>query len=339
MPLLPLLLLLLLLPPAAVAGKVRHSPSFALDFFPGDGAIAQLALTAANATPAGAISMRPPHARVQYHKPIHFAADADAGFSTYFSFSFSLRPAPKSRAAAASLAFFLKPAAPPSSPTAHALSVAFDAADPSNIRIQTDFSGEKAGLRTGLSAGGAHKLHSWIEYNATSATLRVGLSASGPHDGASQLLQQLDLSALLRGGGGGSRNKLLLAGLASSHANCTLFSWAFRANTGHPYLMHSLPLDPAGLSVATPPADRLHRAAAAASSPYHWVSLLLAAAAGAALTFLVLFVWYSMAARRPVAPVEYPMHPSSSDVVYEKIVLVGVKDIPSAHLASAGNNK
>ncbi|KAM0831026.1 hypothetical protein ACQ4PT_065805 [Festuca glaucescens] len=324
MPLLPLLLLLLLLPSAAVAGKVRHSPSFALDFFPGDGAIAQLALTAANATSAGAISMRSPHARVQYHKPIHFAADA--GFSTYFSFS--LHPAPKS----ASLAFILKPAAP-SSPTSNALSVAFDAADPSNIRIQTDFAGGKAGLRTDLSAG-THKLHSWIEYNATSATLRVGLSASGPHDGASQLLQPLDLSALLRGGSG---NKLLLAGLASSHANCTLFSWAFRANTGHPYLMHSLPLDPTGLSLATPPADRLHRAAA--GNPYHWVSLLLAAAAGAALTFFVLFVWYSMAARRPVAPVEYPMHPSSSDIVYEKIVLVGVKDIPSTDLASAGNNK
>ncbi|XP_047064510.1 uncharacterized protein LOC124672303 [Lolium rigidum] len=329
MPLLPLLLLLLLLPPAAVAGKVRHSPSFALDFFPGDGAIAQLALTAANATPAGAIAMRSPHARVQYHSPIRFAA-ADAGFSTYFSFSFSLRPAPKSRA---SLAFFLKPAAAP--PTAHALSVAFDAADPTNIRIQTDFAGAKAGLRTGLSAAGAHKLHSWIDYNATSATLRVGLSASGPRDGASHLLQHLDLSAFLRGGGGG-RNRLLLAGLASAHANCTLFSWAFRANTAHPYLMHSLPLDPAGLSLATPPADRLHRAA---SSPYHWLSLLLAAAAGAALTFFVLFVWYSMAARRPVAPVEYPMHPSSDDVVYEKIVLVGVKDMPSAHLASAGNNK
>lgn len=331
MPLLPLLLLLLLRPCAAVAGKVRHSPSFALDFFPGDGAIAQLALTAANATPAGAIAMRSPHARVQYHTPIHFAAAADAGFSTYFSFSFSLRPAPKSRA---SLAFFLKPAAAP--PTAHALSVAFDAADPTNIRIQTDFAGAKAGLSTGLSAGGAHKLHSWIDYNATSATLRVGLSASGPRDGASHLLQHLDLSALLHGGGGSGRNRLLLAGLASAHANCTLFSWAFRANTGHPYLMHSLPLDPAGLSLATPPADRLHRAAA--SSPYHWLSLLLAAAAGAALTFFVLFVWYSMAARRPVAPVEYPMHPSSDDVVYEKIVLVGVKDIPSAHLASPGNN-
>lgn len=325
MPPLPVLLLLLLLPAAAVAGKVRHPAPFALDFFPGDGAIAQLALTGANATSAGAISMRSPRARVQYHKPIHFAADA--GFSTYFSFS--LHPIPKSRAAAASLAFFLKPAAP--SPTADALSVAFDAADPSNIHIQTDFAGEKAGLRTGLAAG-THKLHSWIDYNATSATLRVGLSASAPHDGASQLSQPLDLSTLLRGG---SRSKLVLAGLASSHANCTLFSWAFRTINGPPYLMHSLPLDPTGLSLTTPPADRPH--SAAPSNRYHWVSLLFAAACGALLTFFVLFVWYSMGARRPVAPVEYPMHPSSSDIVYEKIVLVGVKDIPSTGVASAGN--
>jgi hypothetical protein len=331
MPLLPLLLLVLLLPPAAVAGKVHHPPSFALDFFPGDGAIAQLALTGANATSAGAVSMRPPRARVQYRKPIRFAAGA--GFSTYFSFS--LRPSPpnKSRAAAASLAFFLAPAAP--GPAAHAVSVAFDAADPTNIRIQIEFAGEKAGLSTDLPAG-ARKLHSWIEYNATSATLRVGLSASGPHGApGSQLSQPLHLSALLRGGGGG-RDKLLLAGFASAHANCTLFSWAFRTVNGPPYLMHSLPLDPSGMStLATPPADRLHRAAA--SNRYHWVSLLLAAAAGAALTFVVLFVWYSMAARRPVAPVEYPMHPSSDDIVYEKIVLVGVKDVPSTNVASTGN--
>uniref|UniRef100_A0ACD5UQD2 Uncharacterized protein n=1 Tax=Avena sativa TaxID=4498 RepID=A0ACD5UQD2_AVESA len=326
MPLLPLLLLLLLLPPVALAGKVRHSPSFALDFFPGDGAIAQLALTGANATSAGAISMRSPHARVQYHKPIHFAADA--GFSTYFSFS--LHPSPKSRAAA-SLTFFLTPAAP--SPTADALSVAFHTADPSNVQIQVDFAGERNGLGTALPAG-SHKLHSWIDYNATSTRLRVGISASAPHDGATLFSLRLDLSTLLRGGG--SRNKLLLAGLSSSDANCTLFSWAFRANTGPPYLMHSMPLDPTGLSLATPPPpDRRHRAAQ--SNRYHWVSLLLAAVAGAALTFFVVFVWYSMGARSPVAPVEYPMHPSSPDIVYEKIVLVGVKDIPSTDVASAGN--
>ena len=336
MTLLPLLLILLL-PSASIATKVHHRPpSFALDFFPGDGAIAQLALTgAANATSAGAISMRAPHARVQYHKPIRFAPHA-TGFSTYFSFS--LHPSPKSHAAGApSLAFFLTPAAAAAPSPADALSVAFDAADPTNVRILIDFAGDRAGLSTDLPAA-TKKLHSWIVYNATSATLLVGLSASGVRQAPGSMTRQpLHLSALLRGGGG--RNKPLLAGLASSHANCTLFSWAFRAVDGPPYLMHSQPLDPAGLTVTTtPPPDRLHRAAPG-SSPYHWVSLLFAAACGALLTFFVLFVWYSVGARRPVAPVEYPMHPSSDDVVYEKIVLVGLKDLPSTGVASAGNNK
>jgi hypothetical protein len=31
------------------------------------------------------------------------------------------------------------------------------------------------------------------------------------------------------------------------------------------------------------------------------------------------------------------MHPSSDDIVYEKIVLVGVKDVPSTNVASTGN--
>ncbi|KAF7001341.1 hypothetical protein CFC21_017036, partial [Triticum aestivum] len=164
-----LLLLLLLLPSAAVAGKARQSSSFALDFFPGDGAIAQLALTGANATSAGDISMRSPRARVQYHKPIHLAPVA-TGFSTYFSFS--LHPSPKSHAA--SIAFFLTPAAP--SPAVNALAVVFAAADSSHIRVQIDLAGETAAQTA--PRGIPKKLHSWIDYNATSATLQVRLSAS-----------------------------------------------------------------------------------------------------------------------------------------------------------------
>uniref|UniRef100_A0A0E0LG19 Legume lectin domain-containing protein n=1 Tax=Oryza punctata TaxID=4537 RepID=A0A0E0LG19_ORYPU len=129
----------------------------------------------------------------------------------------------------------------------------------------------------------------------------------------------------------------MLAGFTSSAANCTLFAWAFRANT----MQHSQPLDPAHL-LTTPPHPRHHRP----PHPHHYpwpaaLSLLFAAASGAMLTFFILFVWYSLlAARRPVAPVTT----SDSDVVYEKIVLVGVKDddapaaIPSPALAVAGNN-
>lgn len=318
-----LLLLLLLLPSAAVAGKARQSSSFALDFFPGDGAVAQLALTGANATSAGDISMRSPRARVQYHKPIHFAPAA-AGFSTYFSFS--LHPSPKSHAA--SLAFFLTPAAPSSpSPAVNALAVVFAAADSSHIRVQIDLAGETAAQTAPRAI--PKKVHSWIDYNATSAMLQVRLSASRlPKPPRALLSHPLHLDSALR-----SSSKPMLAGFASSHANCSLFSWAFRANHGPPYLMHSQPLDPTGLSLTTPPPDRLP--CAPPGNRYPWVSLLLAAACGAVFTFVVLFVWYTMGKRRPVAPVEYPMHPSSSDIVYEKIVLVGVKDLPADVTAAA----
>ncbi|KAF0931505.1 hypothetical protein E2562_004621 [Oryza meyeriana var. granulata] len=117
----------------------------------------------------------------------------------------------------------------------------------------------------------------------------------------------------------------MLAGFTSAAANCTLFAWAFRANT---YPMHSQPLDPAHLITTPPPHRRPH--------PHHYrypwgaaLSLLFAAACGAMLTFFILFVWYSLLARRPVAPV------SPSDLVYEKIVLVGVKDDDAATLAAA----
>ncbi|XP_003561539.1 L-type lectin-domain containing receptor kinase I.9 [Brachypodium distachyon] len=330
----PLLILLLLLPSAAVASnsKVRHS-SFALDFFPGDGALAQLALTGgANATSAGAISMASPHARVQYHKPILLAKAA--GFSTYFSFSLQ-NPIPKSKSkplAAGSLKFFLAPAV--SAPT-DALAVVFSVADvdPSHVRVQIDLPGVNTAVvqaRFSLPVSRAQKLHSWIDYNATSAALQVRLSSSRvpkpPHPLLSHPLHLRPQSSTR-----------MLAGFASSHANCSLFSWAFKASSGPPYLMHSLPLDPTGGSIllTTPPLPHYQPPL---PYRYHWPSLLLAAACGAMLTFFVLFVWYSVATRRPigVTPVEYPMHPSSSDIVYEKIVLVGAKDHP-ANAAAPGN--
>jgi hypothetical protein len=83
--------------------------------------------------------------------------------------------------------------------------------------------------------------------------------------------------------------------------------------------MHSQPLNPTDLLTAPPPPPERRYSPWGAA-----VSLLFAAACGAMVTFFVLFLWYSVTARRPVAPVEYPMH--TSDVVYQKIVLVGVKD-------------
>ncbi|KAF8695521.1 hypothetical protein HU200_037365 [Digitaria exilis] len=285
-PLLSLLLLLLLGAPSAA------SSSFSLDFFPaaGAGAVAQLALSGgANATGA-AVSLASPGARVQYRTPIVFPS-AGAAFSTYFAFALPASPS--------SLAFFLTPsaAAPRSDP---ALAVVFSA---THVRVHL------AG-RVAIQAHYSHArgtLHAWIDYNATSAALHVRLSAATTHPTPPLLSCPLDLSPILRRGP-------VLAGFRTPSGNCTLFSWAFH---GAPYRMHSQPLNPAGLLAMPPPQPPGRR-----YSPWGAaVALFFAAACGAMVTFFVLFLWYSVATRRPVAPVEHP-----SDVVYEKIVLVGVKD-------------
>ncbi|CAN6209073.1 unnamed protein product [Urochloa humidicola] len=283
------LFLLLLLAPAPSAA----SPSFSLDLFPAAGAAAQLALSGgANAT-AAAVSMASPGARVQYRTPIA----AGLAFSTYFAFAL---PA----SAASSLAFFLTPSAashrdrePP------ALAVAFSAR---RVRV----------LLAGRAACQAHypptrkTLHAWIDYNATSAALRLRLSG-GNHQTPPLLSCPLDLSPVLRRGP-------VLAGFRTPSGNCTLFSWAFHAA---PYRMHSQPLNPANLHLLTTPPPEPDRVAGRRYSPWGAaVSLLFAAACGAMLTFFLLFLWYTVTARRPVAPVD------PSDVAYQKIVLVAVKD-------------
>lgn len=297
----PLLLLLLASPAAAT------TTSFSLDFFPGTGAVAQLALSgAANAT-TGAVSMAYPRAWVQYKNPLVFS-----GFSTYFSFA--LPPQPPS----ASIAFFLTASRTRSPP---ALVVVFSA-----THIRVDLAGRtalQAPSRSPVTAA-RRRLHSWIDYNASSATLHVRLSAARlPNPPPALLSYPFDLSPVLRRGP-------MRAGFQSSGGNCSLFSWAFH---GAPYRMHSQPLNPADL-LTTPPPERVHRAANDRRySPWGAaVSLLFAAACGAMVTFFVLFLWYSFAARRPVAPVEHP-----TDVVYEKIVLVGAKDDDALPSPSGGN--
>ncbi|XP_066393109.1 uncharacterized protein [Miscanthus floridulus] len=334
-------LALLLLPPRP-ASAVSSSPSFSLDFFPAAGAIAQLALSvgaSANAT-SGAVSMPIPGARVQYRTPIAASA-LRPGFSTHFSFALP-PPAPSS---SSSLAFFLTPSASRSPP---ALSVVFSAR-----HVRLDLAG-----RTVLQTETHHPvhttpslqllhLHAWIDYHSSNSssnpatdTLHVRLAATRtpttthhptPTPTPPLLSYPFHLPPVLRRGP-------ILAGFRTSSGNCTLFTWAFRAA---PNRMHSMPLNPTDF-LTTPPPERVASASARApaldrrySSPWGAaLSLLLAAAAGAMLTFLVLFLWYSVAKRRPVAPVEYPMHPSH--LVYEKIVLVRVKD-DAAVADSAGN--
>jgi hypothetical protein len=298
-PLLPFLLFLLLLAPAPAPAAA--SSSFSLDFFRA-AAAGQLALSGgANAT-AAQVSMPSPGARVQYRAPIVFSSAAGGlAFSTYFAFA--LPPS-----AASSLAFFLTPSAASRSPPA--LAVVFSAR-----HVRVDLAGRSAIQRQAhyfpaRDRNRTWSLHAWIDYNATSATLHVRLSATRipthNHPTPPLLSCPLDLTPVLR-------RAPVLAGFRTPSGNCTLFSWAFHAA---PYRLHSQPLNPTDLlTTPPPPPERRYRAA---------VFLLFAAACGAMVTFFVLFLWYSVAARRPVAPVEYPMH--TSDVVYQKIVLVGVKD-------------
>jgi hypothetical protein len=297
--------LLLLLLPLLIASSAAATSSFSLDFFPGTGAAVQLALSGAASATTGAVSMASPGARVQYKKPLVFSSSAGAGgFSTYFAFA--LPPS-----SSASLAFFLTPS-PPTLPPA--LAVVFSA-----THVRVDLAGRTA-LRTQPPSPTTRtrRLHSWIDYNATSATLHVRLSAARlPNPPPALLAYPLDLSPLLRRGP--MRAGFQFQASSSSAGNCTLFSWAFHA-TPYRMQMHSQPLNPADL-LNTPPPDRVHRAPQRRYSYSPWgaaVSLLFAAACGAMVTFFVLFLWYSVAARRPVAPVEHP-----ADVVYEKIVLVG----------------
>ncbi|KAL6880379.1 hypothetical protein ACP4OV_011944 [Aristida adscensionis] len=327
-------LLLLLLVAAASAAGASSSSSFSLDFFPAAGAAAQLALSgAANAAPGG-VSMAAPRAGVRYKNPLVFSAAGGGGFSTYFSFALPPRPS-----ASASLAFVLAPA----SASRAALAVVFSA---SHVRV--DLAGRTAlQARTQPAAGaGGRRMHSWVDYNATSATLLVRLAAARLRAPPPALLSYpLDLSPVLRRGAVSVGFQFQAAGAAGGGGNCSLFSWAFRATHGgaHAYRMHSQPLDPAEL-LTTPPPERVHLGPGPGRRRYSpWgaaVSLLFAAACGAMVTFFIMFIWNAVASRRrPVAPVEYPMHPS--DIVYEKIVLVGVKDAAAAadDAPPSGGNK
>uniref|UniRef100_A0A0E0C192 Legume lectin domain-containing protein n=1 Tax=Oryza meridionalis TaxID=40149 RepID=A0A0E0C192_9ORYZ len=305
-----LFLLLLLLPPPAAP--------FSLDFFPESPSPPRLALSGAASLRPTAVSMASPRARLQLTHPVALGP----AFSTYFSFSLSI-PGP----GPGSLSFFLTPHPHPDRHP-FLLAIVFDAA----ARVRIDLAGHTTGTATSHLAPSSApaRLHSWIHYNATSATLQLRLSATSRRPALPLLsLHPLPPSALLL-----LRTNPMLAGFTSSAANCTLFAWAFRANNT---MQHSQPLDPSHLLTTPPP----HRPQ---PHPHHyyppWLSLLFAAACGAMLTFFLLFVWYSqLATRRPVAPITT----SDSDVVYEKIVLVGAKDddAPAATPPSpavAGNN-
>lgn len=272
--------------------------------------------------------------RVVYRKAIRFLG-RNPGLSTYFSFSVS------SPGGGEGLALFLAPSRAsleestdrlqcglPPSATAVKFVTSSDSKADNHVRIEVG--GEMSKQSSNLSSAsvvlsGGEKLHSWIDYDGDSKRLSVWLSKSKDSRPPNPLISYpIDLSSVLQ-------REEKLVGISSSSGNSTrtstVYSWSFAVKPGASYAMHSEPLDPHPFSVRARESPPIHLRRA-----YPWgvfMAMVFAAACGGLVTFFVMFVWFALIARRPVAPVEYPVHPV--EVGYQKIELVvGEKGVESA---------
>ncbi|KAJ3680759.1 hypothetical protein LUZ60_015248 [Juncus effusus] len=262
---------------------------------------------------------------VVYRKPIRFVG-RNPGFSAFFSFSLSAING-------GSLGFFLTlssvrmdllKGAPPSVILVNfLLSIDEKLQNSSENHLEIDVGGDIAIKRLDLPnrdlvLSSGKKLHSWIDYNGTSNSLEIRLGKSIASKPQTPIISYpIDLSNILW------REKIVV-GFSSSIKNSTqnnnsIYSWSFSTNHGAPFLLHSEPLDPDEFDRAN------QNATPGVRQNYPWgviLALIFAALCGALVTFFILFIWFSVCANRPV---EYPVHPS--DLVFEKIVLVGVKNV------------
>ncbi|KAJ3683940.1 hypothetical protein LUZ61_013104 [Rhynchospora tenuis] len=297
------------------------------------------------------LTLQLPFALTLFPEPIQFLPRNPA-FSTYFSFSLSLSPS--SIYTATDFTFFLTLSTlrmdhfldaldgPPPS----VLSVSF-IADNTQLtnRLQIRVGGIIVPLQTkthrkDLAFCNGDKLHSWIDYDGTlnQLDLRLGTSRAARPESPT-MSYPMDLSNALW------REKMVVGFTSSADLNTTrqlpinvlhkfiLYQWSFTARYRAPYLMHSEPLDPSRFSAR--PTNQNLSAHMMRQTSHPWavvLALIFAAACGAMVTFFVLFVWFSVCVHQPVAPVEYPVHPA--EVIYEKIVLVGLKDVPNSNSVS-----
>ncbi|KAJ4772257.1 Lectin protein kinase family protein [Rhynchospora pubera] len=300
-----------------------------------------------------------PFALALLPEPILFLPRSHPAFSTYFSFSLSLSPS--SINAATDFTFFLTLSTlrmdrflnaldgPPPS----VISVSFIASTSHHHTLPQLNNNTQLTNRLEIRVGGfivplqikthrkdltfrnGDKLHSWIDYDATlnRLDLRLGTSRAARPESPT-MSYPMDLSNALW------REKMVVGftftdlnttqqlPINSLH-NCTLYRWSFTARYGAPYLMHSEPLDPSRFSARPANKNPSARVMRQISRPWAVVlALIFAAACGAMVTFFALFLWFSVCAHRPVAPVEYPVHPA--EVIYEKIVLVGLTNVPNS---------
>ncbi|XP_008785595.2 L-type lectin-domain containing receptor kinase VIII.1-like [Phoenix dactylifera] len=271
--------------------------------------------------------------RVVYRKPVRFLG-RNPSFSTYFAFSVS------SPDGGEGLAFFLAPSSSPVKESTNGLhfglppgatAVKFETrTEPetgSHIRVEVggEISKQSSNLsNVSLVLHGGEKVHSWVDYDGDSKRFEVRLSKSSDSRPLSPLVSYpIDLSRVLQ-------REEKLVGISSSSGNSTqtssVYSWSFAVKRGAPYSMHSEPLDPRPFVVRARESPPIHL-----RRTYPWgvfVAMVFAAACGGLLTFFVMFVWFALIARRPVAPVEYPVHPV--EVGYQQIELVaGEKGVDS----------
>ncbi|KAJ1688599.1 hypothetical protein LUZ63_012754 [Rhynchospora breviuscula] len=307
-----------------------------------------------------------PFALALFPDPILFLPRNHPAFSTYFSFSLSLSPSPSSINAAADFTFFLTLSTlrmdrfldALDSPPPSVISVSFIASTSHHHTLPQHNNSTQLTNQLEIRVGGfivplqikthskdlafcnGDKLHSWIDYDATlnRLDLRLGTSKAARPESPT-MSYPMDLPNALW------REKMVVGFTSSTDLNttqqlpinslhnCTLYQWSFTARYGAPYLMHSEPLDPSRFSARPANKNPSARVMRQISRPWAVVlALIFAAACGAMVTFFALFLWFSVCAHRPVAPVEYPVHPA--EVIYEKIVLVGLKDVPNSSSVS-----
>ncbi|XP_010262713.1 PREDICTED: L-type lectin-domain containing receptor kinase VIII.2-like [Nelumbo nucifera] len=258
-------------------------------------------------------------------------------FSTYFSFSISPENGD-------GLAFVLLPSGFPSkfmdgtsfglSPGlgtmgTRLLAVEFDTsmdakfADPDGNHVGIDIDGLISAAVTNLSSlglvlNGGEKLHTWIDYDASSKYLEVRLSKLGDIRPSNALISYpIDLAEMWK-------DEEVLVGISSSSGNSSqttsVYSWNFRLRRV-PSWMHSQPLDPRAYSEHSKPLTVRKKNECLVRI---LTGVIFGTACGALTTLIVMILlWAVFANRRPVAPVEYPVHPV--ELGYEKIKVIREK--------------
>ncbi|MQL92911.1 hypothetical protein Taro_025529 [Colocasia esculenta] len=270
--------------------------------------------------------------RIMYRKTLAFGRKPS--FSTYFSFSLS-------KGKGNGLAFLAAPSnVRPELLDGHlfgvtpgVFAVEFDTFmdsehnDPNGNHVGVDLgtpmsilTGNVSRLKLDLNSG--EKLQAWIDYDGYSKFLEVRLSkAEYARPSEPAISYPIDLSGLIW-------KNAMSVGIVSSSGNsthagdstqtCTLYAWSFSLRHAAAYVMHSEPLDPRPfLNPPKEPMIHLRRD----YLPGVLIGLVFGAACGAMVVILIMFAWTAFVDRRPMVPVEYPVHPV--DFGYEKMVVAG----------------